>query len=323
VSTLRRLAFDVLRVPTLNQALRVLAHTRGRRLVLVYHRVEPAVTRALEIIPSVPVEVFRAQLELLREVVDFVTLDELIGWRTPRAQTAGAARRPAVAVTFDDDLRSHVEHALPVLRALKVPATFFLSGRVVNGQSAYWFQQLEALLEAHGPGHTASVLGVPDIAWNSAFMYRCERDSSLRRRIAEASADLPGCEVLDRAGMATLAAAGMAIGFHTVSHRILPDLDDAAIDEAVTRGRAELAAATGAPIEYFAYPYGRFDSRAADAVRRAGFRAAFTGQPVAVQRGDDVYSLGRWEPGLTAGDDLLAKLTVRLHRGASGTVHGL
>ena len=123
--------------------------------------------------------------------------------------------------------------------------------------------------------------------------------------------------------MATLAAAGMIIGFHTVNHRILPDLDDAAIDDAVTRGRAELAAATGAPVEYFAYPYGRSDSRCVAAVRRVGFRAAFAGRPVAVRRGDDPYCLGRWEPGPSAGDDLLVKLTVRLHRHASSPVHGL
>ena len=54
-----------------------------------------------------------------------------------------------MAVTFDDDLRSHVDYALPTLRQLGVPAAFFLSGRALHGQNVYWFQQLETLLKAH------------------------------------------------------------------------------------------------------------------------------------------------------------------------------
>src|SRR4051812_15046369 len=128
----RRVATSLLSTPTLNRAVREFAIVRGHRLVLVYHRVGADVRSGCEIIPSVPLDVFRVQLQTLGKIVDFVTLDELLRDEPPR-RGAGSRRRPVVALTFDDDLRSHVEHALPVLQELGVPATFFLSGRSLHG----------------------------------------------------------------------------------------------------------------------------------------------------------------------------------------------
>ena len=53
-----------------------------------------------------------------------MTIDEVLAFdRSP----AGHRKRPAVALTFDDDLPSHAEYALPVLREVGVPAAFFLT----------------------------------------------------------------------------------------------------------------------------------------------------------------------------------------------------
>ena len=99
----------------------------------------------------------------------------------------------------------------------------------------------------------------------------------------------------------------MTIGFHTVEHDPLPDLDDPALEDAVSRGREDLAAAAGAAVRYFAYPHGKADARSAMAVRRAGFDAAFTGAAQPLRHGDDAYRLGRWEPGPLGVDDLLVE----------------
>jgi peptidoglycan/xylan/chitin deacetylase (PgdA/CDA1 family) len=106
----------------------------------------------------------------------------------------------------------------------------------------------------------------------------------------------------------------MTVGFHTVEHDVLPDLDDAALENAVSRGRDDLAAVSGAEVRHFAYPHGKADTRSAAAVRRAGFSAAFTGRAQPVRENDDVQRLGRWEPGPRGVDDLLVTLAVRLHR---------
>ena len=267
--------------------------------------------------PTVPVQTFEAQLQALSEVVDLVTLDEILAADGQRSADV-AGRRPAIAVTFDDDLPSHATHALPVLRRMGVPAAFFLSGRALNGAGPYWFQELEALLVAHGNASTAALLGLPspDANGSASLALACERDPGLRRRVSELSADIQAPGVLDGNGIAALAASGMSIGFHTVDHQALPEVDDITLDAAVTRGRDRLAAAAGDRVRYFAYPYGRADARSAAAVRRGGFDAAFTGRPEPLRPRGDRYRIGRWEPGPVTVDELLVKLAVRLHRAA-------
>jgi peptidoglycan/xylan/chitin deacetylase (PgdA/CDA1 family) len=312
----RRMATGLLRSPTVKAALLALARVRGHRLVLVYHRLGQPLRPDSAIVPSVPAEIFRDHVRALGDVVELVSLDTLIDddWR---ASADAHPRRPAVALTFDDDLPSHVEHALPVLREFGVPAAFFLSGRSLHGLGAYWFQHLEALLTTYGTSRTAALLGVPE-AGAEGLVKACEGNPDLRRRVSERAADLPTPQILQPGAIAALAAAGMTIGFHTVNHDVLPSLDQPALQRAVSHGREDVAAITGAPVMYFAYPHGKADTRSEAAVRAAGFRAAFTGIPVPIRSGVDPYRLGRWEPGPIGVDQLLIKLTTRLH---AATLH--
>jgi peptidoglycan/xylan/chitin deacetylase (PgdA/CDA1 family) len=296
----------------INRAVRALACARGHRLILVYHRVGQPTRPQSEVIPSIPRDVFRAQLEALREIADLVSLDEILA-EDGRRSAATGGRRPAVAVTFDDDLPSHVAHALPVLCETRVPAAFFLSGRALYGLGPYWFQQLEALLVVHGNARTAALLGVTSVE-PERLAFACEREGNLRRRVRELATDVPHPGVLERDDVTALAAAGMTVGFHTVDHGILPGMDSEALQDAVNRGRDRLAAAAGTAVRYFAYPHGKADARSAAAVRHAGFDAAFTGRPEPFRQHDDRHRLGRWEPGPLAVDDLVVELAVRLHR---------
>lgn len=304
----------MLRSRTINSAVRALACARGRGLVLVYHRVGVFASPDCEIVPTVPLDVFRSHMQTLGEVADLVTLGELLtpiddhGFRIRR-------RRPAVAITFDDDLPSHVAHVLPVLREMLVPAAFFLSGRALHGLGAYWFQQLEALLVAHGPSATAALLEAPS-STSGMLGLACERSPEMRRRVDQVVAHNSQPSVLQRDDIAALSAAGMTIGFHTLDHTVLPALDDVDLRHAIANGRNQLAGVAGTNIRFFAYPHGKADRRSARAVREGGFDAAFTGRPEAVGRRHDRYSIGRWEPGPLSVDELLVKLARYLHRAA-------
>src|SRR5439155_8855033 len=142
-----------------------------------------------------------------------------------------------------DDYAHHVTHALPVLRELGVPATFFISGRQLCGLGPYWWEQLEALVAAAGPAAAGRALGVVG-ASVPALALVCETNAPARRRLAEIS---PGSAAgsLGQAGIRALADAGMTIGFHTLEHPVLPSLPDEALRAALTDGRAELAATVG------------------------------------------------------------------------------
>jgi len=46
-------------------------------------------------------------------------------------------------ICFDDGTRSVYEHAFPVLQEMNIPATLFVSPKVISEESNYWFQELK------------------------------------------------------------------------------------------------------------------------------------------------------------------------------------
>ena len=86
----------------------------GRRVILCYHSVNPS-PGYLSLSP----ELFDAHLDWLERHADVVSLGELVASR--------GARRPQVAITFDDGYADNHTHALPLLTARGMTATFFLT----------------------------------------------------------------------------------------------------------------------------------------------------------------------------------------------------
>lgn len=68
---------------------------------------------------------------------------------------------------------------------------------------------------------------------------------------------------------------GWSVGSHTATHARLLDLDFQALQEELLESRRALESTVGQEVDWFAYPYGSFDKRAAEAVSRAGYRIAF------------------------------------------------
>ena len=101
--------------------------------------------------------------------------------------------------------------------------------------------------------------------------------------------------LLDADGLRAVAAHGVEIGSHGVSHRPLVRLppDELADELRDSAARIELL---GLPRPAaFSYPHGEWSPESAAAVRDAGYAAAFTTQPGAVRRATDRYALPRIE----------------------------
>jgi peptidoglycan/xylan/chitin deacetylase (PgdA/CDA1 family) len=82
---------------------------------------------------------------------------------------------------------------------------------------------------------------------------------------------------LDWDGVRALAAAGMEIGSHTVTHARLPDLSPDRVDSELRESRSQLEARLGARIEALAYPYNSLRSRTVRAAEAAGYRIGVAG----------------------------------------------
>ena len=90
-----------------------------------------------------------------------------------------------------------------------------------------------------------------------------------------------------------VAAAGVDVQSHTRTHADLPSVRGAALDEELAGSRAGLSDLLGRDVEYLAYPFGHYDSDVRAAVRRAGYRAAFTFRNGRITPGLDPYRLPR------------------------------
>jgi peptidoglycan/xylan/chitin deacetylase (PgdA/CDA1 family) len=253
-------------------------------LAIVYHGLaEQPGDPAREIVPAHGTELFRSQLDQLARRYRPV----------PASRLAAAARMRRrgepfpVAITFDDDLPSHAELALPLLREANASATFFLGG------SARWSEQLQAVLDAgaQAPAPVEPGMSAADARAAVEALAPGERrrfEVELGEIAREHSAPEP------TADPAALAAAGHEIGFHTRAHRVLTELADEELSHELTHGRDELAAAAGGgAITSFAYPFGVADERVAAAARAAGYQAAFTVEPAAVTPATDPLLLPR------------------------------
>ena len=303
-AAVKRLVRTSLRAGPIGDAVRAIAAFGGRSLVLVYHRVTAVEPPEHEVVPSVTPMLFRRQLEALADVGKIVPLDEIVRDRDRHS-------KPRFAITLDDDSATHVEDALPALIELGAPATFFLSGRSLHGLGPYWFEQLERLVAERGIETIARLVGVPTDRIDDVII-ACEGDPVVQERLEAEAPDAP--RHLGSQEILQLSRAGMAIGFHTLSHKVLVGLDDEEVAAALTDGRKEIEVVIGRPLVHFAYPHGKADRRTADKAREAGYEAAWTGHPHAIRRGDDRYLLGRWEPGELDVDDFVVGTAIRLSR---------
>jgi peptidoglycan/xylan/chitin deacetylase (PgdA/CDA1 family) len=74
----------------------------------------------------------------------------------------------------------------------------------------------------------------------------------------------------------TLRDAGMAIGLHGMRHQPWRRLPDRELDEEITGARRLLEDELGAPLRAAACPFGSYDRRVLNRLRRSGFQAVFT-----------------------------------------------
>ena len=73
-----------------------------------------------------------------------------------------------------------------------------------------------------------------------------------------------------------MAAAGIELGAHTVTHPDMSQLDEEACLDEMVRSSQAIEEITGVPVETFAYPFCRYGQAAVAAAERAGFTAAVT-----------------------------------------------
>jgi peptidoglycan/xylan/chitin deacetylase (PgdA/CDA1 family) len=103
----------------------------------------------------------------------------------------------------------------------------------------------------------------------------------------------PSGRLLNAAELREMQESGIEIGSHTVSHMRLTEVDDARLAQELVDSRVALENMLGNAVKSFAYPYGAWDERCAEAVKQAGYAAACTTRTGWALRDHDSYRLRR------------------------------
>jgi peptidoglycan/xylan/chitin deacetylase (PgdA/CDA1 family) len=264
--------------------------------ILTYHHVadeDPTYAFDPGVADATPAQ-FRRQLELCARYGTPITIDELI-----RALDGAPLPKNPLMVTFDDGYRSCHDVALPILKSVGIPATFFVTTSFVTNRRVYWWDRIAYLL-------FASKLPTVRIAYPSALELS-PRDPAALHQLADIVKDTTALDLerfLDELAIAlrvdwspeherlhannlvltwdavrALAAAGMDIESHSRSHRVLQTLDPVALRDELQGSRRDLETALGRPVRAIAYPVGRRIAHLApirEAVAAAGYRVGFT-----------------------------------------------
>jgi peptidoglycan/xylan/chitin deacetylase (PgdA/CDA1 family) len=254
-------------------------------LVLNYHRLAPVERPPIskDLWSATPAG-FEAQVRFLSRHCDVIGAEEL----EPRLR----ARRPSVLITFDDGYRDCAEHALPVLRAHGVSATFFLTTGFLDRRATAWWDEI-AWMVAHSPHRRLGDELILEGDRDQPTARLVARYKSLpwetRDRFLDHLADVTGSGRRPRADqdgdwltweeVRELASAGMAIGAHTVTHPILASMPGRLQHEEVGGSLDRLEQELGRRPSLFSYPVGMrdaFDAASRAAVRDHGVRLAFS-----------------------------------------------
>ena len=196
---------------------------------------------------------------------------------------SGRPPRGTASITFDDAYAGVFTHALPLLRALALPATVFVPTTCVDRGTPFWWDH---------PTIVSTITSERRERWLGAL--RGDADTILAQEGANLPAALPPSHL--PASWTTIAAAardGWAFGAHSATHRALTQLSDAELTAEVDGSRAALEQRTGFQAEHFAYPYGGWNARVAECVRAAGFAAGLTLDAGFSTRGLDPMAMPR------------------------------
>jgi peptidoglycan/xylan/chitin deacetylase (PgdA/CDA1 family) len=276
--------------------------------VITYHGVLPSGYKPID--PGVDgnlltADSFRQQLRLLKKKYTMISPEDMHSW----CRKGKELPPRAVLLTCDDGLLNNLTEMLPILQDEGLRCLFFVTGASASElRTMLWYQELLLLfLRAPEGGFKFSfdnvvlsgVLGEREqrraVWWGGVkrlsqidgesregFLRSAHAYFGLERSLNFLLATHPEAQrhfcVLTRSELQQLAAAGMTIGAHTLTHPILAQLPPETARAEIAESRTRLEAALGRQVWAFAYPFGDAASvtpRVVAMTKEAGFDAAF------------------------------------------------
>lgn len=303
-------------------------------VILLYHRVAEVNLDPFRL--CVPPERYEQQLRLVRARYQVTTLDEFVEAFPQTTNGQGT-----VIVTFDDGYADNLEAAYPIMAAIGLPLTVFITARpILDAQTFWWDDLTSAVVAAENVARGVTVELEKgrrsfSIQTDADRLHACLELHRLLRSLPESArrsalrqlseqgdgnndgrASLVGRPLTAEELRCLDSLPGVTIGAHTVTHPQLSSLtaDEQAVE--INDCRMLLEDLLGHPIDLFSYPYGRpydIPATARNMVAAAGYRAAVTTVQRAVTRRTPIHALSRLTVYNWSADELLARLRTLFH----------
>lgn len=274
--------------------LSLLERTDGDRTnllrVLTYHRVDEPDARPWlnrDLISASPGD-FEAQMKYLSSNYQVISVFNLLEAMEEKGQTILPPR--AVLVTFDDAYVDFEEHAWPVLKRHQIPVTLFVPTAFPDHpERLFWWDRLFHAIHTTTVGEVHTPLGsLP----TSTALQRTQTFTQLKNHIKSLPNDVAVSlvaelgEQLDVAPHANcvlswdalrkLAKEGVTLAPHTQTHPIMNHIPSSAMQSEALGSLSDLQREIGVTPPVFAYPSGFHNQEVVNALKRTGFKLAFT-----------------------------------------------
>jgi peptidoglycan/xylan/chitin deacetylase (PgdA/CDA1 family) len=237
-------------------------------------------------------------LDYLGRHFQVVSLSELV----ERRENCGGL----AAITFDDGYADNLWHALPALQERGMPATVFVTSKYLDSTEGVWWERLARWVVQSGRDTMRVDTGdrvheFPDRG-RPTKQYRIVRKfltglTAEERKTALADVPThPEDRFITTSELSELAAAGVQIEGHTVTHPRLSSLDREQMRREVSDNKNTLEALLNRKVDFMAYPYGDrddFNAVSMEVARDAGYRAAFAAYRGLVGPETDLFAIPR------------------------------
>ena len=275
--------------------------------VVTYHGVLPEEYEPVDAVFDgnlISAETLRRQLRLLKAHYNVISPEDALAW----CERGRKLPPRAVLLTCDDGLLNCLTEMLPVLRQEGMSCLFFVTvASAGDSRAVLWYEELFLLFlcAPNGPFEISCEgvllrgdLGVRDerrAIWWSSVKRLSQVDEGTRASFLRALRIRFGLEswqcfdegkpsfcrrfgLLTCAELRELAAAGMTIGAHTLSHPMLSQAPAELARAEITESRARIESALQQRVWAFAYPFGDPQSVTPQVLamaQEAGYEAAF------------------------------------------------
>jgi peptidoglycan/xylan/chitin deacetylase (PgdA/CDA1 family) len=293
--------------------------------VVTYHGILPAGYQAIDAALDgalVSPKSFRGQLHLLKSRYNIISPEEFLLW----SESNQPLPPGSVLLTCDDGLHNTLTEMLPILQELGLSCLFFVTGASLSEKACMlWYEELYLLflaaensitLELADAGIRISVAAPEEKRGNwwdlvkrlSRFDQRKRREilEQIRKQLgisAEWISKYTDDRVLRRrflmlnaTELRQLAAAGMCIGAHTLSHPMLSQAPEELAWSEIFESRRNLEHALDRVVWALAYPFGDAGSitqREEAMAERAGFKCAFLNFGGGLGAGSPLFAMPR------------------------------